>query len=84
MPITYLFITSYSILLNIEITLLSNSFLYYLLKVQEKNLGSFFLLTTIIGGIIILTLIYVSYKKYKGEQEHLNIKEKKEVRNKEN
>lgn len=84
MPITYLFITSYSILLNIEITLLSNSFLHYLLKVQEKNLGSFFLLTTIIGGIIILTLIYVSYKKYKGEQEHLNIKEKKEVRNKEN
>jgi len=84
MPITYLFITSYSILLNIEITLLSNSFLHYLLKVQEKNLGSFFLLTTIIGGIIILTLIYVSYKKYKGEQEQLNIKEKKEVRNKEN
>lgn len=82
MAITYLFITSYSILLNIEIRLLSNLFLHGLLKVQEKKLVSFFLLTTIIGGIIILTLIYVSYKKYKGEQEDL--KKRKEVRNKEN
>lgn len=82
MAITYLFITSYSILLNIEIRLLSNLFLHGLLKVQEKKLVSFFLLTTIIGGIIILTLIYVSYRKYKGEQEDL--KKRKEVRNKEN
>lgn len=47
-------------------------------KTESLQLSLFLWAVVIIGGCIIMTLIYVGYRKYKGEKERKHQKENKE------
>lgn len=65
----FLSLSSFMLFRIIEVKLLSYSFLNSLLKLQENNSLTIILLVTVIGGVILTTLSYVSYRKYKAEKE---------------
>lgn len=69
MYLIYLFLLGDLIFKFIEANLRIHSFLYPLLGLQENNSSTILLLILVIGGLILTTLIYVGYRKYRGEKE---------------
>lgn len=64
-------------MMSLEIRLIIHSLIHNLFDIHNSKLNTLFLFILIIGGFILITLAYVSFRKYKGEKEALNKKEKK-------
>ena len=53
---------------------------FYVFSAETSSLHPKLIVSGVVGGIIILTLADVSYRKYKGEQQMKREREEKEVR----
>lgn len=60
------------IILIIEILSLQNLNEFIFGNSQPLQLKDLTYIILVVGGFIILTLIYVSYRKFKGEKQHTN------------